>query len=148
MANRIYRDVTIKIIEELKTALATGTKPVWVQPWSRINLAIPRNAATGRKYSGVNVVLIWLATRAADWKAPYFLTFKQALELGGHVRKGEHGTKIYFVKDLAFTEDGQDEPQVDERAVRHVRMLKTFTVFNVQQCDNLPAHIAAPPAPA
>ena len=45
------------------------------------------------------MVLLWIA-QAAGYRTPRFLTFKQALELGGNVRKGEHGTKVYFVKQL------------------------------------------------
>jgi antirestriction protein ArdC len=59
----------------------------------------PCNAATNRPYSGSNVVLLWMA-QTAGYRTPRFLTFKQALELGGNVRKGEHGTKVYFVKQL------------------------------------------------
>ena len=54
---------------------------------------------SNRPYSGCNVVLLWMA-QAAGYRTPRFLTFKQALELGGNVRKGEHGTKVYFVKQL------------------------------------------------
>jgi antirestriction protein ArdC len=50
-------------------------------------------------YSGCNVVLLWMA-QAAGYRTPRFLTFKQALELGGNVRRGERGTKVYFVKQL------------------------------------------------
>ena len=87
--------------------------------------------------------MLWI-TRNRGWPTPRFLTFKQALELGGHVRKGEHGTKIYFVKDLKFADEveGQDEPDV-----RSVRMLREYTVFNVAQCSDLPAKITEPPAP-
>jgi len=54
---------------------------------------------SNRPYSGCNVVLLWMA-QAAGYRTPRFLTFKQALELGGNVRKGERGTKVYFVKQL------------------------------------------------
>jgi antirestriction protein ArdC len=55
--------------------------------------------ATNRPYSGCNVILLWLA-RNRGWSTPRFLTFKQTMETGGHVRKGEHGTKVFFVKQL------------------------------------------------
>ena len=82
-------------------------------------------------YSGCNVVLLWMA-HAAGYCTPRFLTFKQALELGGHVRKGERGTKVYFVKQLEIREG------TDEAPARRVPMMREYTVFNVDQCDGLP----------
>jgi len=64
------------------------------------------------------------------------LTFKQALELGGNVRKGEHGTKVLFVKQLQVRNQGDDET-----AMRLVPMLREYTVFNVEQGENLPDSI-------
>jgi antirestriction protein ArdC len=75
--------------------------------------------------------------QAAGYRTPRFLTFKQALELGGNVRKGEHGTKVYFVKQLQVRDKGAD----DDAATRLVPMLREYTVFNVDQCENLPARI-------
>ena len=96
---------------------------------------VPQNAVSNRPYSGCNVILLWLA-RSRGWTTPRFLTFKQALEAGGHVRKGEHGQKVYFVKQL--------EVKVDEEAeARFVSMLREYTVFNVDQCDDLPENIRA-----
>src|SRR3977135_3442363 len=89
----------------------------------------PHNAVSNRPYSGCNVVLLWLA-RNRGWATPRFLTFKQALDAGGHVRKGEHGTKVYFVKQLQV-KDGEGE----DAETRLVPMLGEYTVFNVDQCD-------------
>ena len=88
-------------------------------------------------YSGCNVILLWLA-RNRGWATPRFLTFKQAIEAGGNVRKGEHGTKVYFVKQLQI-KDGDG----DEADTRLVPMLREYTVFNVDQCENLPDSIKA-----
>jgi antirestriction protein ArdC len=80
--------------------------------------------------------LLWLA-RGRGWPTPRFLTFKQALEAGGNVRKGEHGTKIYFVKQLRVRpKEGAEGETEDERLVP---MLREYTVFNVAQCGGLPA---------
>ena len=68
----------------------------------------PCNAVSNRPYSGCNVVLLWMA-QAAGYRTPRFLTFKQALELGGNVRKGERGTKVYFVKQLQVRDQGADD---------------------------------------
>jgi antirestriction protein ArdC len=71
--------------------------------------------------------------QAAGYRTPRYLTFKQALELGGHVREGERGTKVYFVKQLEVKE-GAD----DNSPTRLIPMMREYTVFNVDQCDGLP----------
>ena len=75
--------------------------------------------------------------QAAGYRTPRYLTFKQALELGGHVRKGERGTKVYFVKQLQVRDEGAD----DEAVPRIVPMLREYTVFNVEQCEGLPERV-------
>ena len=101
---------------------------------------MPRNAATQRAYSGVNVLLLWSRAQESGYAAPLWLTFKQALELGGNVRKGEKGeTVIYVAKIIKEDKDG---------ARRAIPFLKAYTVFNIAQCDNLPAKIVAPDAAA
>jgi antirestriction protein ArdC len=80
--------------------------------------------------------------QAAGYRLPRYVTFKQALESGGHVRKGEHGTKVYFVKQLQI----RGERAEDEDDVRLVPMLREYTVFNVDQCENLPEAVYATPA--
>jgi antirestriction protein ArdC len=77
--------------------------------------------------------------QAAGYRMPRFLTFKQALELGGNVRKGEHGTKVYFVKQLQVHDNGAD----DNPSARLVPMMREYTVFNVDQCESLPVSVLA-----
>jgi antirestriction protein ArdC len=134
MKRDLYGEVTARIIAELEA----GAAP-WVKPWSATPGAnTPCNAVSNRPYSGCNVVLLWMA-QAAGYRTPRFLTFKQALELGGNVRKGEHGIKVYFVKQLHVHDSGAD----DEAATRLVPMMREYTVFNVDQCENLPDSITA-----
>ncbi len=136
----LHQEVTDRII----AGLETGAAP-WIRPWSQTHgRNVPANAVSGREYQGINKVLLWITSRHHDWPTPRFLTFKQALALGGHVRKGEHGTKIYFVKDLHF--EDIDPEGGDESGLRKVRMLREYTVFNTFQCDCLPACITDPPA--
>jgi antirestriction protein ArdC len=78
-------------------------------------------------------VLLWMA-QAAGYRTPRFLTFKQALELGGNVRRGERGTKVYFVKQLQVRDQDAD----DNVSARLIPMMREYTVFNVDQCENLP----------
>jgi antirestriction protein ArdC len=128
----LYAEVTSRILAELDR----GAAP-WVKPWSATpGQNVPQNAVTNRPYSGCNVILLWF-THGRGWPTPRFVTFKQAQEAGGSVRKGEHGTKVYFVKQLRITE-GEGEA---EQAERLVPMMREYTVFNVAQCEGLPASI-------
>lgn len=130
MKRDLYSEVSARIVAELEA----GAAP-WVKPWSATaGQNVPQNAVTNRPYSGCNVILLWLA-RNRGWPTPRFLTFKQAIDAGGNVRKGEHGTKVYFVKQLQI-KDGEED-------ARLVPMMREYTVFNVAQCENLPDGVNA-----
>jgi antirestriction protein ArdC len=132
MKRDLYSEVSARIVAELEA----GAAP-WIKPWSATPGAnTPCNAVSNRPYSGCNVVLLWMA-QAAGYRSPRYLTFRQAMELGGHVRKGEHGTKVYFVKQLEMRDGADDEP-----STRLVPMMREYTVFNVDQCDGLPDNVA------
>jgi antirestriction protein ArdC len=121
MKRDLYAEVSARICAELER----GAAP-WVEPWSATPGAnTPCNAATNRPYSGCNFVLLWMA-QAAGYRTPRYLTFKQALDLGGNVRKGERGTGVYFVKQLQVRED-------EEEKARIVPMMREYTGFNVDQ---------------
>lgn len=138
MKRDLYADVSARILAELEK----GAAP-WVKPWRATpGMNHPHNARTNRPYSGCNIVLLWIATSANNWTSPRFLTFKQALDLGGHVRKGERGTRVYFVKQLRVRD--RTEAEGSDEAQRTISMLREFTVFNVAQCDGLPANITNP----
>lgn len=138
MKNDLYAEVSARIIAELEA----GAAP-WVKQWSAsASGAMPCNAATNRPYSGVNIILLWMATEAAGWGAMRFLTYKQAQELGGNVRKGEKGSRIFFVKRLDVRDTS--EPSGSDEATRTITMMRAYTVFNVAQCDGLPARVVAP----
>jgi antirestriction protein ArdC len=132
MKRDLYTEVSTRIVAELER----GTAP-WIKPWSATaGMNTPCNAMTNRPYSGCNVLLLWMA-QTAGYRTPRFLTFKQALDLGGNVRRGEHGTKVYFVKQLQVRDEGAD----DKSATRLIPMMREYTVFNVDQCENLPDSI-------
>lgn len=134
MANNLYANVTARILAELET----GSAP-WVKPWSATpGKNVPHNAATGRPYSGCNVVLLWMEANGR-FATRRFLTFKQAKDLGGNVRKGEHGFTVYFVKPMV----GKKNDETGETG-KSFTMLRAYTVFNVDQCENLPAKILTP----
>ncbi|MPY24461.1 ArdC family protein [Shewanella sp. YLB-07] len=122
----LYQEITDQVI----AALENGVKP-WVCPWETSNgsSGLPVNFDTRHAYSGINVLLLWCAASASGFASSSWLTFKQALALGGCVRKGEKGTRIIFYKML------EKENQQGEK--ENIPMLKSFTVFNVEQIDGL-----------
>ncbi|MFA7603348.1 MAG: zincin-like metallopeptidase domain-containing protein [Novosphingobium sp.] len=140
----LYQDITEKIIAELEA----GHVP-WVQPWASANapLQMPHNALSGRCYSGINVLILWDAVISHGFSRNAFLTFRQALELGGHVRKGEAGTTVVYAH--RFTPgDERRQAAVEGRAPGTVPFLKRFTVFNLDQCEGLPDAYTVPVAPS
>ena len=143
----LYDEITGKIIAELEA----GRVP-WVQPWgtaaAKAPLAMPKNAATGRQYSGINVLILWGAVIEHGFPAQSWLTFRQALSLGGNVRKGEHGTTVVYADRFVPDDEKRRARETGEEAAA-IPFLKRFTVFNAAQCENLPAEVAAvaPPPP-
>jgi antirestriction protein ArdC len=142
----LYDEITTKIISELEA----GRVP-WVQPWgtaaAKAPLSLPNNAATARFYSGINVLILWGSVIEHSFPMQSWLTFRQALALGGHVRKGERGTTIVYA-DRFVPEDEKKRAQKIGEEARAIPFLKRFTVFNIAQCDNLPADLtAAAPLP-
>jgi antirestriction protein ArdC len=130
----LYQDITDKIVRQIEA----GTIP-WVQPWAEDQtLSIPRNAATNRAYSGVNILLLWDALFGHGFAVNRWLTFKQALTFGGNVRKGERGTTVVYADAFTPKTDSAHAPEGGEDSGRRVPFLKRFTVFNVAQCDGLP----------
>jgi antirestriction protein ArdC len=143
----LYDDITGKIIAELED----GRLP-WVQPWgtaaAKAPLAMPTNASTGRHYSGINVLILWSAVIEHGFPGQNWLTFRQALSLGGNVRKGERGTTIVYADRYVPNHERRRARDADEEAAA-IPFLKRFSVFNAAQCENLPedASIVPPPAP-
>jgi antirestriction protein ArdC len=126
----VYQIVTDRIIASLKT----GVIP-WEKPWQTPHFAgdpFPRNFRTGKRYRGINIMLLW----SCSYSSPFWLTFNQAKELNGSVRKGEKGTQIVFYKQLSDRQKTDDE-QTAEEDRRAPFVLTYHTVFNVEQCDGL-----------
>jgi len=140
----LYDEVTHRIVTELEA----GRFP-WVQPWGRAGAVapgLPRNALTARTYRGVNVLMLWGAVIQHGWPSQSWLTFRQALEAGGNVRKGEKGTTVVFT-DRFTPEAEKERARTTGEDARTVAFLKTFTVFNVAQCEGLRPGLATDPAP-
>jgi antirestriction protein ArdC len=135
----IYQRVTAQIV----AALEQGVRP-WLKPWNAEHAAgrITRPLrGNGVPYQGINVLMLWGAAVERGYAAPIWMTFKQALELGGCVRKGEKGSQVVYASTFSRTEtDGES----GEESERDIPFLKGYTVFNVEQIDGLPAHFTAP----
>jgi len=145
----LYQKVTDRIVE----ALENGVAP-WKKPWrtaGRYAAAgpLPVNALTGKPYSGVNVLLLWLAAEEKGYSTDRWVTYRQAQELGGQVRKGETSSEAIIFRPFEkqaedasgnklFDSDGK--PLMESRA-----MIKPNFLFNVEQCDGLPDSVAAVP---
>jgi antirestriction protein ArdC len=137
----LYEEVTARIVAEMEQ----GVLP-WVRPWSRsaAPLGMPRSAASRKAYSGINILILWDAVIRRGFANQEWLTFRQALSLGGHVRKGERGTVICYADSFVPKGEQQRARESGDDPSR-VPFLKRFTVFNVEQCEGLPAYIVPPP---
>ena len=133
----VYTRVTNKIIADLERGNLT-----WHQPWQAGHKAGPVSRplrSTGERYQGVNVLMLWAAAMENGYVAPIWMTFNQAKQLCANVRKGEHGSLVVFADRM--TKTVQDEKGEDVE--KHIPFMKGYTVFNVEQIENLPAHYYA-----
>jgi antirestriction protein ArdC len=142
MRKDVYQTITDQIVAELEK----GVRP-WHQPWNaghlqdRVVLPLRHN---GIPYRGVNVISLWMTAIAKGYSTPIWMTFKQAIDLGGGVRKGEKGSLTVYADRITRTE--RDETTGDETETA-IPFMKGYTVFNCEQIDGLPAHFYAKPAP-
>src|SRR5271155_4396281 len=121
----LYDEIIDKIIAELEA----GRVP-WGQPWgtaaAKAPLAMPKNAATGRRYFGINVLILWDAVIERGFAGQGWLTFRQALGLGGNVRKGERGTTVVYA-DRFVPDDQKKRARETGEEPEGVPFLKRFT---------------------
>lgn len=141
----LYDEITSNIIAELEA----GRLP-WVKPWGSSGvsapLSMPKNAATGRAYSGINVLILWGAVVARGFSCQTWLTFRQALSLGGNVRKGERGTTVVYADRFVPGDEKRRARETGEDA-QAIPFLKRFTIFSTDQCEGLPEDLATAPPP-
>jgi antirestriction protein ArdC len=122
-----YAIVTEKIINLLEQEIVP-----WRRPWTATGL--PHNLISKKPYRGVNLLLL----SATKYVSPFWLTMKQANELGGSVRKGEHSQIVVFWKvDQIANAESETDPQDDEAAEKTRRrfILRYYRIFNVEQCE-------------
>ncbi|MCS6291158.1 MAG: DUF1738 domain-containing protein [Nitrospira sp.] len=138
----VYTRVTDRIVADLGKGVRT-----WMKPWSAEHAAgkITRPLRhNGTPYSGINILMLWSAAMAEGFAAPIWMTFKQALELKAHVRKGEKGSLVVYANSITRKET--DDVSGDETE-HEIHFMKGYTVFNVEQIEGLPAHYYAKPEP-
>lgn len=127
-----YAEVTATILEAMKA----GSTP-WVKPWRDLpadQTGTPHNAFSGRAYRGINSVLGWLAAERYGFSSQGWLTYKQATELGGHVRKGEKSRlQVVFFKQLQI----KDKNKAGEDTIKKIPLIRLASVFNVEQCEGI-----------
>ncbi len=122
----IYQTVTDRII----SLLEQGTVP-WRKPWATVN-GMPKNLITGKEYRGVNIFLLG----CQQYSSPYWLTYKQAQEKQGNIRKGEKSSMVVFWKLLAKENSGQND-----KAIGKIPLLKYYSLFNLEQTEGIPSPV-------
>lgn len=136
----VYTRVTNKIIADLEKGELT-----WMKPWSADNAAgriVRPLRGNGIPYKGINVLLLWASAIEQGFQSGTWMTFKQALELGGCVRKGEHGSMVVYADAIQKTQ--QDEKTGEDVEVS-IPFMKSYVVFNTDQIDGLPDRFKTPP---
>ncbi|MCZ2154973.1 MAG: ssDNA-binding domain-containing protein [Bryobacterales bacterium] len=101
------QDVYTRITDKIIASLEQGVRP-WMKPWSAGNTAgrIMRPLRhNGLPYSGINILMLWACAIEQGFTAPMWMTFKQAQELGAHVKKGEKGSLVVYANTITKTED-------------------------------------------
>jgi antirestriction protein ArdC len=140
------QDIYFRITNQIVSQLEKGVRP-WVRPWNaehvagRITRPLRHN---GRPYSGINVLSLWASAMAQNFVAPVWMTFKQAMDLDAHIRKGEKGSLVVYADSITRKET--DERTGDE-IEREISFLKDYIVFNVEQIEGLPEIFYAKGAP-
>lgn len=130
------------IANELIAELERGGVVPWIQPWSGA-VGMPTSLATGKGYSGINILALWGATQVHAFGSAYWTTYANAVRMGGHVRRGQHGTKI-----IAVSVAEEPEADVDGEESRQRRLFtRALTVFNVEQCEGVPEPDGPAPIP-
>jgi N-terminal domain of anti-restriction factor ArdC len=136
MSNTERQDVYSRITSQIISSLEQGVRP-WIQPWNaeyaagRITRPLRHN---GKAYSGINILMLWASAAAQGFTAPVWMTFKQAIEAGAHVRKGEKGSLVVYANIITKIETDAEANEVE----REIPFMKGYTVFNVEQIEGLP----------
>ena len=129
-------DVYTRVTDRIVAQLEQGVRP-WTRPWNAEHAAgrITRPLrCNGEPYKGINVLMLWDSADSQGFACPIWMTFQQAKQLGGFVRKGEHGSPVVYASSFKKTDTNDAGEEVDQE----IPFLKEYTVFNVEQVEGLP----------
>ncbi len=130
MSKNIINEKYEEAVNKLLNSMEENGKE-WVKSWSGGSNGIPFNENTKKGYRGINVLLLWMQSIDKGYETNRYMTFKQALALGGKVKKGEKGTSIFF---YTFAES----KKLDSKGERiKYPMIKYYTVFNIEQIEGI-----------
>lgn len=135
-------DVYQEITDQMVAMLEAGTRP-WSKSWNGSTAPNIPLRSTGVPYRGINVLTLWVVAMTKGYASPHWLTFKQALALGGCVRKGEKGSTVVYANKIEVDDKGE-RGGTGEDGKRQVAFLKRYTVFNAEQIDGIDAKYPAP----
>ncbi|MFK0278437.1 ArdC family protein [Ensifer sp. NPDC090286] len=131
----IYERITARIVEQLEA----GTRP-WMQPWGAGGTPVRPLRHNGVAYRGINTVLLWMTAAERGYSSSFWMTFRQAQELGGSVRKGEKSTLVVYANAIERKETDEEGAEIERR----IPFMRGYNVFNADQIDGLPPHYTAP----
>lgn len=126
-------DIHARITQQIIAQLEAGVRP-WTQPWTTGGAVSRPLRHDGTPYSGVNILLLWSEAAARGYTRSTWMTFRQALALGGHVRKGERGATVVYANTVVRNETCDSGEESEHR----IPFLKAYTVFNLEQIEGLP----------
>ncbi|NWE53850.1 ArdC family protein [Brevundimonas sp. P7753] len=133
-----HAEITALILADLET----GVRP-WTRPWTTQGAVSRPLRHDGQSYHGVNVLTLWVRAARCGYARPVWMTFRQALALGGAVRKGEKGAPVVYAAPISLADDSDDQPE----ARRGGSFLKRYTVFNLDQIEGLDDRYPPPVRP-
>lgn len=143
----MHRDIYAEVTNRIVAALEAGITP-WIRPWSVDFDPTPINAVSRRSYRGINSVLLTLEAQTRGYSRSAWLTYRQATEVGGQVRRGESGTTVIFYKLADLPHTATVERIEEDRRANVVPFLRSFVVFNIAQIKGLPANLKVKEAQA
>jgi antirestriction protein ArdC len=127
MQNSERQDIYTRITAKIVASLEQGVRP-WMKPWCGENAAariIRPLRHNGTPYSGINILMLWGASVEQGFTSPSWMTFKQALDLNAHVRKGEKGSLVVYANTFTRTEEDAEGQQID----REIPFLKGYRLW-------------------
>ena len=145
------------VYERINAAVIKGLKEQgmsWFKPWKAGQENAPFNLHTKRYYNGFNIFMLNFEMQLNGYEHNQWLTYKQAAEQGGNVKKGETSAEVYFWNIGYF--DNKTGKFVAPKMVKSINPnekmsdgkfryrktfnIRTYKVFNVAQCEGIEPH--------